>query len=197
MMTQNKLATIDIENNINSIKKYLLTLQNNISAFVEQEEQGLKLHEDAWKHHLGGGGLTRVLANGKVFEKAGVNFSHVEGNELPQAATRRNPDFIGAKFQALGVSVVLHPVNPYVPTTHFNVRFIVVEGKKLHWWFGGGFDLTPYYPFLEDCVHWHQAAQAACANFGENTYQQYKNWADQYFYLPHRQETRGIGGLFF
>jgi len=140
-----------------------------------------------------------VLAGARVIEKAGVNFSHVHGRQLPQAATAKRPELIDASFQALGVSVVVHPLNPYAPTSHFNVRFIVVEkeGMAPYWWFGGGFDLTPYYGFVEDCVHWHQMAKAACDGFKADAYAKYKKWADQYFYLKHRQEARGIGGIFY
>ena len=193
------IECIDVFSSVSAIKSYLMHLQNRICAFAEGEEATAAFHEDAWSHAGGGGGITRVLAGGQTFEKAGVNFSHVQGAALPQAATTRNPALANAPFQALGVSVVMHPLNPYVPTTHFNVRFIVVEkeGAAPHWWFGGGFDLTPYYGFAEDCVHWHQMAQAACHPFGEGVYQHYKDWADRYFFLKHRNEARGIGGIFF
>ncbi len=184
---------------IKPVKEYLLQLQNRICQFLEQEDGKANFIEDNWQHTGGGGGATRVMVEGSVIEKAGVNFSHVFGNQLPQAATERRPELRDAPFQALGVSVVIHPVNPYVPTCHMNVRCIMVEkpnGAPI-WWFGGGFDLTPYYGFVEDCQHFHQAAKSACDPFGEEVYPKYKKWADQYFYLKHRQEPRGIGGIFF
>src|SRR3990167_11494674 len=184
--------------NINPVKAYLLDLQARFCSALEQEEGGAAFTQDAWEHTEGGGGITRVLT-GKIIEKGGVNFSHVQGQRLPEAATKRYPQLKDATFQALGVSSVIHPVNPYVPTCHFNVRCIVAEkpNEPPHWWFGGGFDLTPYYGFTEDCVHWHQMAKAACDPFGADVYAQYKVWADQYFFLKHRNEPRGIGGIFF
>lgn len=181
------------------VKKYLLNLQNDICRIVESEDGGAKFIEDAWQHQQGGGGLTRVLAGGEVIEKAGVNFSHVHGFRLPPAASVKRPELADAICQAMGVSVVIHPRNPYVPTSHFNVRCIAAEipGKDTIWWFGGGFDLTPYYGFDEDCVYWHQTAKAACEPFGAGVYPQFKKWADDYFYLKHRNEQRGIGGIFF
>lgn len=184
---------------IKPVKEYLLNLQNRICHFLEQEDGKAKFVEDNWQHAGGGGGATRVLRGGSVIEKAGVNFSHVFGSQLPHAATNRRPELKDAAFQALGVSVVIHPGNPYVPTCHMNVRCIMVE-KPNHepiWWFGGGFDLTPYYGFTEDCQHFHQAAKSACDPFGEEVYPKYKKWADEYFYLKHREEPRGIGGIFF
>lgn len=185
--------------NINEIKSYLLNLQNQICQTLEEEDGQARFLEDPWVHGTGGGGITRVLTNGQVIEKAGVNFSHVHGAQLPHAATVKRPDLANTRFQALGISLVIHPRNPFVPTSHANVRFISVEkeGKESHWWFGGGFDLTPYYGFDEDCIHWHNMAKRACDPFGEETYARYKKWCDEYFYLKHRQETRGIGGLFF
>lgn len=185
--------------NINLIKSYLLSLQNQICSVIENEDGAASFITDEWQHHTGGGGVTRVISNGKVIEKGGVNFSHVRGDELPKAATAKRPELANASFQALGVSVVMHPLNPYVPTSHFNVRCIAVEkpGQETYWWFGGGFDLTPYYGFEEDCVHWHQMAKAACDPFGMDVYPEYKKWADDYFYLKHRQEPRGIGGIFY
>lgn len=185
--------------NLEIVKNYLLDLQNRICHFVEQEDGKATFLEDKWEHREGGGGLTRVLAAGDVIEKAGVNFSHVYGQQLPQAATAKRPELANATFQALGVSVVIHPQNPYVPTSHMNVRFIVVEkpDNTCHWWFGGGFDLTPYYGFHEDCIHWHTTAKAACDPFGLEVYPNYKKWCDDYFFLKHRNEPRGIGGIFF
>jgi coproporphyrinogen III oxidase len=181
-----------------AVKKYLLTLQDVICAALEKED-GQTFLEDTWQRTEGGGGRTRVLENGRVFERAGVNFSHVFGSTLPPSATHQRPELAGRKFQALGVSLVLHPRNPYVPTTHLNVRFFCAEKENAEptWWFGGGFDLTPYYGFVDDCVHWHQTAKAACDPFGQDRYSHYKKWCDDYFYLKHRQEARGIGGIFF
>src|SRR5690606_1255427 len=145
------------------------------------------------------GGRTRVLRDGAVFEQAGIGFSHVHGSNLPPTASERRPELAGRSFQAMGVSLVFHPRNPYVPTTHANVRFFIAEkpGKAPTWWFGGGFDLTPCYGFVEDAVHWHRCAEQACAPFGADLYPRFKRWCDQYFYLPHRGEHRGIGGIFF
>ena len=184
---------------VTSVKSYLLSLQNQICAFIESEDGDAKFEEDAWQHQTGGGGLTRVIANGQAIEKGGVNFSHVSGVKLPIAATAKRPELADAGFQALGVSVVIHPKNPYAPTSHFNVRYISVEkpDRDPIWWFGGGFDLTPYYGFEEDCEHWHKTAKSACDPFGEHVYPAYKKWADDYFYLKHRNEPRGIGGLFY
>lgn len=183
---------------IDQIKAYLLSLQNSVCEFLEAEDQSVRFIEDKWQHGEGGGGITRVMQDGRVIEKAGVNFSHVKGIELPKAATAKRPELANSPFQALGVSIVVHPLNPYVPTSHFNVRFIQVEqAEKPLWWFGGGFDLTPYYGFDEDCRHWHQVAKDICQPFGDDVYATYKKWCDEYFYLKHRQEQRGIGGLFF
>jgi coproporphyrinogen III oxidase len=185
--------------NIESVKQYLLQLQNQICSMIEAEDGQAKFMTDEWSHTSGGGGITRVIANGHAIEKGGVNFSHVRGAELPRAATAKRPELANASFQALGVSVVMHPLNPYVPTSHFNVRCISVEkpNQAPTWWFGGGFDLTPYYGSVEDCIHWHAMAKAACEPFGESVYPKYKKWADDYFYLKHRQEARGVGGIFF
>lgn len=198
-MNTNPAELIQLPEAILTIKEYLLHLQNNICLMLEEEDGAAKFIEDKWEHHQGGGGLTRVLANGKVIEKAGVNFSHVSGLSLPQAALEKRPKWQDAQFQALGVSVVIHPLNPYAPTSHMNVRFIAVEkpDESPYWWFGGGFDLTPYYGFTEDCIHWHQTAKNACQPFGEEVYARFKKCCDDYFYLKHRQEARGIGGIFF
>jgi coproporphyrinogen III oxidase len=184
---------------IDSIRSYLLTLQNNITDALCDLDGTLELQEDEWDREEGGGGCSRVMRNGDVFEQAGINFSHVFGDELPASATAHRPELAGKKFQALGVSLVIHPANPFVPTTHMNVRFFVAEkeNKDPVWWFGGGFDLTPYYGFEEDAKHWHVTAKDACAEYGEDIYPRYKKWCDDYFYLKHRQEQRGIGGLFF
>ncbi|MEZ5476632.1 MAG: oxygen-dependent coproporphyrinogen oxidase [Thiolinea sp.] len=184
---------------INQVKDYLLTLQDDICAQLEAEDGQTRFSEDSWKRPGGGGGRTRVLADGAVFEQGGVNFSHVFGEQLPPSATLARPELAGRHFQAVGVSLVIHPHNPYVPTSHANVRFFIAEkaGEAPVWWFGGGFDLTPYYGFEEDCQAWHRTAKAACDPFGEEVYARYKHWCDEYFYLKHRGETRGVGGLFF
>ena len=184
---------------IAQVKQYLLELQDRICQALEQEDGQARFQEDAWDREQGGGGRSRVLVEGGVFEKAGVNFSHVYGDQLPPSATAVRPELAGRSWQAMGVSLVIHPRNPYVPTSHANVRIFVAEkpGEEPVWWFGGGYDLTPYYGFEEDCRHWHQVAHQACAPFGEEVYPRFKEWCDQYFYLKHRQEARGVGGLFF
>jgi coproporphyrinogen III oxidase len=186
------------------VKDYLLGLQDNICQTLETEDGKAKFRQDEWQREAGGGGRTRVLEQGAVFEQAGVNFSHVFGSRLPPSATAARPELEGRDFQALGISLVIHPRNPYVPTSHANVRFFiaskpgVTEGEKdAIWWFGGGYDLTPYYPNDEDIIHWHEQARASCLPFGEDVYPRYKRWCDDYFYLKHRAETRGVGGLFF
>ena len=184
---------------IGSVKEYLLNLQQRICAELEEEDGKARFIEDAWQRNEGGGGYTRVLNEGAVFEQAGVNFSHVHGHHLPSAATAQRPELGGRHFEAIGVSLVIHPRNPYVPTSHANVRFFIArkEGADPIWWFGGGFDMTPYYGFEEDAVHWHRTAKVACLPFGDHVYPEYKRWCDEYFFLKHRNEPRGIGGLFF
>lgn len=184
---------------LDAVRRYLTELQDRLTTALEQADGGARFREDAWQRPEGGGGRTRVLVDGAVFEQAGVNFSHVHGPGLPPAASVARPELGGRRFQALGVSLVVHPRNPYVPTSHCNVRFFVAEKEDALpvWWFGGGFDLTPYYGFEEDAVHWHRTAKAACDPFGEGRYGRCKRWCDEYFYLKHRQETRGIGGLFY
>ncbi|PLW84394.1 oxygen-dependent coproporphyrinogen oxidase [Kineobactrum sediminis] len=184
---------------LDAVKSYLLQLQENICDELAAEDGGSEFIIDEWQRAEGGGGRTRVLAEGAVFEKAGVNFSHVMGASLPPSATASRPELAGRSFQAMGVSLVIHPRNPYVPTSHANVRLFVAEkpGEEPVWWFGGGYDLTPYYGNREDCVHWHQVAAAACEPFGTSVYPRYKKWCDDYFYLKHRGEPRGIGGLFY
>jgi len=185
---------------IEPVKNYLLALQALICTALAEEDGISQFHKDAWQRKEGGGGSSRVLSNGAVFEQAGVNFSHVYGATLPAAATAQRPELAGRPFQAMGVSLVIHPLNPYVPTSHANVRFFIADGKDNSppiWWFGGGFDLTPYYGFEEDVVHWHQTAKAACDPFGEDVYARYKECCDKYFFLKHRNEPRGVGGLFF
>lgn len=188
--------------NIPLIKDYLLRLQADICLSLEKEESEGKFLRDHWQHSEGGGGKTCVLTEGLVIERGAVNFSHIFGSNLPPSATQRHPQLtkLASPFQALGISLVIHPRNPYVPTVHMNLRFIGLTQSNSDgpiWWFGGGFDLTPYYPFLEDCQHWHTVAKAACDPFGDNLYAQYKKKCDDYFYLKHRNESRGIGGLFF
>lgn len=187
-----------------AVKDYLLNLQEHICAQLQQVDGaaangGAQFVEDSWVREEGGGGRSRVLAEGKVFEKGGVNFSHVTGAQMPASATAHRPELAGRSFEAMGVSLVMHPHNPYVPTSHANVRFFIAEkpGEPAVWWFGGGYDLTPYYGFEEDCQHWHRTAQEACAPFGDDVYQRYKEWCDEYFFLKHRNEPRGVGGLFF
>jgi coproporphyrinogen III oxidase len=184
---------------LDAVRHYLLGLQDAICTDITLEDGQASFQEDAWDREGGGGGRTRVLADGAVFEQAGINFSHVFGSNLPPSATAHRPELAGRHFQAMGVSLVIHPRNPYVPTSHANVRFFIAEkaGADPIWWFGGGFDLTPYYGFDADCSHWHKTARAACAPFGEDVYPRYKQWCDEYFFLRHRNEPRGIGGLFF
>ena len=190
------------------VKSYLLALQDRICAALEAEDGTGRFDEDEWSRgdeaghsgpELGGGGRTRVLRGGDVLEQAGVNFSHVTGASLPPSATAARPELEGRSFEALGVSLVIHPENPHVPTSHANVRFFLAEkpGEEAVWWFGGGYDLTPYYPVAEDIVHWHRTARSACEPFGEDVYPRFKSWCDRYFFLKHRGEARGVGGLFF
>ncbi len=187
-----------------AIEKYFRSLQMRICSALEGFETSARFVTDAWQRDAGGGGVTKVLSDGEVFEKAGVNFSMVSGATLPPSATAARPELAGRAFRAMGVSLVIHPRNPYVPTAHANVRFFVAEKPVAEksvaepvWWFGGGYDLTPYYGFDEDCRHWHETARGACSAFGEETYPRFKAWCDRYFYLRHRGEQRGIGGLFF
>ncbi|WP_372715593.1 oxygen-dependent coproporphyrinogen oxidase [Immundisolibacter sp.] len=182
-----------------AVAAYLTDLQDRICAMLEAEDGEGRFVEDPWQHHGGGGGRTRVLEASAVIERGAVNFSHVQGTALPGTASARHPDVAGCRFEALGVSLVIHPQNPYVPTSHANVRLFVAQRPDAApvWWFGGGFDLTPYYGFDEDCQFWHRQAQAACAAFGDGLYPRLKRWCDEYFCNPHRAEQRGIGGLFF
>jgi len=182
----------------NAVLAYLRGLQDRICAALEQADGTAKFVSDQWQRAEGGGGDSRVLRNGSVFEQAGVNFSHVTGAKLPASATAQRPELADAQWMATGVSLVIHPLNPYVPTTHANVRFFsATKAEHQVWWFGGGFDLTPYYPFDEDVLHWHRTAQQACSGFGDDVYARHKEWCDRYFFLKHRNETRGVGGLFF
>lgn len=196
--------------NVSSIKSFLLELQDRICDSLAEEDGGATFIEDSWTRDISetsaiesGGGRTRVLTNGNVIEKGGVNFSHVKGSSLPSSATAARPELVGCSFEALGVSLVIHPHSPHVPTAHMNVRFFIAthESKEPIWWFGGGFDLTPYYYQQDDCIHWHQVSKKACEPLSqsenEDIYLKYKTWCDEYFYLKHRDETRGAGGLFF
>jgi coproporphyrinogen III oxidase len=194
---------------IEQVKNYLLGLQDQICSGLEAEDGSGRFKEDAWQREAGGGGRTRVLEQGDVFEQAGVNFSHVFGDHLPPSATAARPELEGRDFQALGLSLVIHPRNPFVPTSHANVRFFIASKPGAQndatrndadgpvWWFGGGYDLTPYYPNEQDIIHWHQTARETCRPYGDEVYPRYKKWCDDYFYLKHRNETRGVGGLFF
>jgi len=184
---------------VDTVRTYLLDLQDTICAAIEKADGKQSFREDSWTRAEGGGGRSRVMEEGAVFEKAGINFSHVFGDQLPPSATAARPELAGRTFQAMGVSLVIHPRNPYIPTTHANVRFFIAEKDNADpvWWFGGGFDLTPYYGFEEDAVHWHRLAKEACTPFGPDVYPRYKQWCDDYFYIKHRAEPRGIGGLFF
>lgn len=187
------------EIDIKQVKDYLLALQEDICRQLEAEDGEARFIRDEWQRPAGGGGVSRVLEGGRVIEKGGVNFSHVYGENLPPSASAHRPELAGRSFQALGVSLVIHPRNPYAPTSHMNVRLFVAEqaGKAPVWWFGGGYDLTPYYGFEEDIIAWHQRARAACKPFGESLYPRFKQWCDDYFFLKHRNEARGVGGLFF
>jgi coproporphyrinogen III oxidase len=182
-----------------AVKAYLLDLQDRICTALAAEDGGADFIEDAWTRAEGGGGRSRVRTNGKVIEKGGVNFSHVYGTQMPASATAHRPELAGRAFEAMGVSLVIHPHNPYVPTSHANVRFFIAEkeGAEPVWWFGGGYDLTPYYGNEADVVHWHQTAKNACDPLGEHLYPKFKSWCDDYFFLKHRGEARGVGGLFF
>ena len=185
---------------IEQVEKYLLNLQNDICEEFGGLDTKSSFDKDVWEREDGrGSGITRVITNGSLFEKGGVNFSIISGDKMPKSATELRPELAGRKYTALGISLVLHPENPFIPTTHANVRFFIAENEEEEplWWFGGGFDLTPYYGFEEDAIHWHKIASKACEPFGEKVYEKYKKWCDNYFYLSHRDEQRGIGGLFF
>ena len=185
-------------NELDQVRDYLQGLQNRVVTELEQLDGKARFRRDAWDRPGGGGGLSCVLSNGGVFEQAGVGFSHVFGDKMPPSATKHRPELAGSGFQAVGMSLVIHPRNPYVPTTHANYRFFTASNEDASaWWFGGGFDLTPYYAFEEDVIHWHRVARDACKPFGDDLYDRYKQWCDEYFFLKHRNETRGVGGLFF
>ena len=184
--------------NSQSVRDYFLALQNKITEKL-QEQETVSFIEDKWKREEGGGGQSRILENGDIFEKAGINFSDVHGKHLPASATNKRPNLENASFRAMGISLVFHPRNPFVPTCHMNLRFFSVmkDEEEITWWFGGGYDLTPYYGFEEDAIHWHRTAHEACEPFGQSIYPEFKKACDRYFYLPHRNEPRGIGGIFF
>ncbi|MBB5736798.1 coproporphyrinogen III oxidase [Xanthomonas arboricola] len=186
-------------NEFDRVRDYLTGLQDRICTAVEAIDGSARFAEDLWQREEGGGGRTRVLRDGAVFEQAGIGFSDVSGSRLPPSASAHRPELAGATWRACGVSLVFHPHNPHVPTTHANVRYFRAErdGEVVAAWFGGGFDLTPFYPVDEDVLHWHRTAQALCAPFGQERYAAHKRWCDDYFFLRHRNETRGVGGLFF
>lgn len=192
------MKQIDVPNVVQDVKNYLLSLQHAICEALSAEDGLASFELYPWKENIGSG-IVRVISNGRVFEKGGVNFSHVSGDKLPASASQRHPELAGCRFQALGVSLVMHPQNPYVPISHANVRLFIAERENADpiWWFGGGFDLTPIYGFEEDCIHWHKTARNACDSYGLDVYPKLKKWCDDYFYLPHRKEPRGIGGLFY
>src|SRR5690554_2491938 len=192
-------GTDALATDVEAVRTFLLQLQDDICSRLEALDSKKRFHEDAWQRERGGSGITRVISDGAVFEKGGVNFSHVFGDALPPAASASRPELAGRSFQAMGVSLVIHPDNPFVPTSHANFRFFIAEKENEApvWWFGGGYDLTPYYGNVDDCRHWHQVAKEACDPFGEQWYPPFKKACDDYFYLPHRQEPRGVGGLFF
>ena len=184
--------------NTSEIKSYLLDLQNRIVKELETLD-GKTFRRDTWERPGGGGGISALVEEGNLFERGGVNFSHVMGSGLPPSATAHRPELAGRNYEALGVSLVLHPRNPYAPTVHMNVRFFAAfdEGKEPIWWFGGGMDLTPYYGFVEDATHFHRTCKNALDPFGAEYHPRFKKWCDEYFFLKHRQEPRGVGGIFF
>ena len=185
--------------NKTAVQDYLLQLQEAICNALASADGGQPFVEDEWQRPEGGGGRSRILSEGAIIEKGGVNFSHISGDNMPASASAHRPELAGRSFEAMGVSLVIHPYNPYIPTSHANVRFFIAEkpGQPPIWWFGGGYDLTPYYGDESDCQHWHRTAKGACDPFGEDFYPKFKQWCDDYFHLPHRNEQRGIGGLFF
>ncbi|HVB83442.1 MAG TPA: oxygen-dependent coproporphyrinogen oxidase [Rhodanobacteraceae bacterium] len=199
MSTTSDTADTPLSAQVSAVEAFLRALQDRIGTEIEAADGRARFVEDAWQRPGGGGGRTRVLKDGAVFEQAGIGFSRVHGSPLPPSATAHRPDLAGGRFVATGVSLVLHPRNPYLPTTHMNVRYFEAhkDGAAPAWWFGGGFDLTPFYPFDEDVVHWHTVARDLCQPFGTDVYPRCKRWCDEYFYLRHRHETRGVGGLFF
>ena len=201
------VQTLNPADTVARVRGYLVGLQARITDALEavEGEGGARFLADAWSKPPGeplqGDGITKIMEGGRVFERAGCGFSHVRGPQLPPSATQHRPELAGAPFEAMGVSLVFHPRNPYVPTVHMNVRFFVAKAQHANeqdiWWFGGGMDLTPYYGNVEDCVHFHRVNKAALAPFGNDYYAKFKKWCDEYFYLKHRKEPRGIGGVFF
>lgn len=188
------------DSHVPHVRSFLRSLQDRICAAIEEADGTARFAEDTWIRAEGGGGRSRVLREGAVFEQAGIGFSEVEGATLPPSASAHRPELAGARWRAMGVSLVFHPRNPYVPTTHANVRYFEARpaGRDPVWWFGGGFDLTPFYPFDEDVRHWHETARELCEPFGgQARYEAHKRWCDAYFFLKHRDETRGVGGLFY
>ena len=185
-------------NQIDEVSNFLTDLQKSIIKMICTFDEK-KFLEDKWKREEGGGGLTCLLENGSIFDKVGVNFSDILGDKLPAAATNIRPELLGRNYRAMGVSVVSHPKNPHVPTVHLNVRLFVAfsNNSKPIWWFGGGFDMTPYYGYEEDAIHWHKTAHDICESYGKNIYSEYKKNCDEYFFIKHRKEPRGIGGIFF
>jgi len=183
---------------VGAVEQYYVDLQSRIVARLEALD-GTPFRRDGWERPAGGGGLSCLVEEGNLLERGGVNFSHVTGSRLPPSATASRSELAGRAFQAMGLSLVLHPRNPYVPTVHMNVRFFLAEqaGADPVWWFGGGMDLTPYYPFEEDAVHFHRTCKQALEPFGPQYHARFKKWCDEYFYLKHRQEPRGVGGVFF
>ena len=181
-----------------AVKKYLFELQDTIVTRLE-EVDGKKFRQDSWVRPEGGGGRSCILEEGNVLERGGVAFSHVTGDKMPPSATAHRPELAGCKWEALGVSLVFHPRNPYAPTVHMNVRMFMAKNSmgEITFWFGGGMDLTPYYGFVEDAAHFHQTCQNALAPFGNHLFPKYKKWCDEYFFLKHRNEPRGVGGIFF
>ncbi|HUD41422.1 MAG TPA: oxygen-dependent coproporphyrinogen oxidase [Dokdonella sp.] len=181
------------------VESFLQDLQDRICTAIETVDGTARFAEDRWQRSEGGGGRTRVLRDGAVFEQAGIGFSRVHGSTLPPSASAHRPELAGRSWTATGVSLVFHPRNPHLPTTHMNVRYFeaTAEGRVPVWWFGGGFDLTPFYPVDEDVHHWHRVARDLCAPYGEDLYPRWKRWCDEYFFIRHRNETRGVGGLFF
>lgn len=208
-MTNNSNTTAaDFDAKLGQVREFLLNLQDRICTALENQEKSggvdggsnTKFTPDIWERPEGGGGRSCVMSGGEVIEKGGVMFSHIHISKLPPSATERHPQLAGAKAQAMGVSLVIHPKNPHVPTSHANVRLFVAQpqdGGEPVWWFGGGFDLTPFYPNMNDVIHWHQVAHDLCQPFGEQIYERFKTWCDEYFYLKHRKECRGVGGLFY
>jgi coproporphyrinogen III oxidase len=197
---QGMTSTESATGSTTEVKEYLLGLQQRIVAELERID-GKPFRTDSWERPGGGGGISRVLENGNVLERGGVNFSHVMGDRLPPSATANRPELSGARFEAMGVSLVFHPRNPHAPTVHMNVRFFIAHPQDSQqasvWWFGGGMDLTPYYPVEQDVVHFHRTCQQALQPFGQDYHPRFKKWCDEYFFLKHRNEPRGVGGVFF